>query len=62
MTASIRSSFPKPPRDPLDWPELQPMVREAWKRGILVIRLEDLSDDWERQFASNIGGRLYGTR
>lgn len=57
---SIRSSFPKAPREPLSWDQMKPMAREAWRRGILVIRLEDLSNDWERQFAANVGEKLYG--
>lgn len=59
---SIPSSFPKPPREPLSWEQLKPMAREAWRRGVLVIRLEDLTDEWERQFAANIGNRIHGER
>lgn len=35
----------------------------AWReRGIAMIPVDDLSDDWERQAITNIANRLYGRR
>lgn len=35
----------------------------AWQeRGIAMIPVDDLQDDWERQAITNIATRLYGRR
>lgn len=37
--------------------------RRAWQeRGIAMIAVDDLLDDWERQTVINIASRLYGKR
>jgi hypothetical protein len=41
--------------------ELFAMRRAAWRRrGIVVIRLADVHDDWTRQALVNEATRLYG--
>ena len=43
--------------------ELRAMRAAAWhKQGILVVNLEAVRDDWERQCLANIGERLFGKR
>ena len=43
--------------------ELRSMRAAAWhKQGILVVNLEAVRDDWERQCLANIGERLFGKR
>ena len=35
----------------------------AWReRGVAMIRVDDLNDDWERQAVTNIANKLYGRR
>jgi hypothetical protein len=37
--------------------------RRAWReRGIAMIEVDSLLDDWERQMVINIANRLYGKR
>ena len=37
--------------------------RRAWQeRGIVMIEVDALLDDWERQMVINIANRLYGKR
>ena len=43
--------------------ELRAMRAAVWhKQGILVVNLEVVRDDWERQCLTNIGERLFGKR
>jgi hypothetical protein len=57
----IRTSLSRAPSEPTSQDELRAMARDAWRRGVLVVWLEDdLADEWERQIARNWGTRLYG--
>jgi hypothetical protein len=43
--------------------ELVAMRRAAWRhQGVVVIRPEDIRDDWTRQALINEANRLYGRR
>jgi hypothetical protein len=43
--------------------ELATMRRAAWRhQGVVVIRPEEVSDDWTRQALINEANRLYGRR
>jgi hypothetical protein len=43
--------------------ELVTMRRAAWRhRGVVVLRPEDIRDDWTRQALINEANRLYGRR
>lgn len=36
---------------------------EAWrKHGVLLVRVDDLTNDFDRQYAVNLGEKLYGRR
>lgn len=51
------------PRRPLDAEQLRRLRAEAWHgQGIIVIRPEDVDDDWIRQAFVNEAHRLYGRR
>lgn len=60
----MRSSLAgKVVRDPLARNELRAFAARAWhERGYLCVSLDEISDDFERQFLTNIGARLYGSR
>ena len=43
--------------------DLQAMRRAAWRQqGVVVLRPEDVEDDWVRQALINEATRLYGRR
>jgi hypothetical protein len=43
--------------------DLLAMRREAWRsQGVVVLRPEDVRDDWTRQALVNEANRLYGRR
>jgi hypothetical protein len=43
--------------------EMRCLRRSAWRRqGVLVIRPEDIKDDWTRQAMINEAERLFGPR
>ncbi|QDQ24950.1 hypothetical protein FNU76_00520 [Chitinimonas arctica] len=43
--------------------ELKQLRAAAWhKQGVLVVRLDDVRDDWDRLHLSNIATELYGQR
>ncbi|QDQ28282.1 hypothetical protein FNU76_19070 [Chitinimonas arctica] len=43
--------------------ELKQLRAAAWhKQGVLVVRLDDVRDDWDRLYLSNIATELYGQR
>ena len=43
--------------------DLQVMRREAWRQqGVVVLRPEDVRDDWARRELINEANRLYGRR
>lgn len=51
------------PVNPASEVELRSMRAAAWhKQGVLVLRLDLISDPWERAFLEGIGNRLYGRR
>lgn len=60
----MRSSLAgKVVRDPLSSAELRAFAARAWhERGYLCVSLDEISDDFERQFLLNLGARLYGSR
>ncbi len=48
---------------PLTPEELESMARTAWRRdGILVVRPEQIVNDWDRQHVVNIATKIYGKR
>ena len=51
------------PRSTATADELLNMRRAAWHRqGVVVLRPEDIADDWVRQALLNEATRLYGRR
>jgi hypothetical protein len=43
--------------------DLRALRRAAWRQqGVVVLRLEDIRDDWTRQALINEANRLYGRR
>ena len=64
QTTSIRCALGRlMPQSPASNDELRAMRAAAWhKQGIVVIPLDDLYDDWDRQFLTGIATRLYGAR
>ena len=61
--SGIRSSFPKAPAPAMPIDELEKLARAAWKgRGVLILWVDQIADDWERQFLENIGSKTYGRR
>ena len=63
-TASIPCALGRlMPQLPASADELRALRAAAWhKQGIVVIPLDDIYDDWDRQFLTGIATRLYGTR
>jgi hypothetical protein len=54
-----RSKARTPPSDE----ELLAMRRAAWrKQGVIMLRPEEVRDDWARQALINEANRLYGSR
>jgi hypothetical protein len=50
-------------RTALDDEDLQAMRRAAWRwQGVVVLRPEDVRNDWIRQALINEANRLYGRR
>ena len=64
QTTSIRCALGRlMPQSPASSDELRAMRAAAWhKQGIVVIPLDDIYDDWDRQFLTGIATRLYGAR
>ena len=64
QTTSIRCALGRlMPQSPASTDELRAMRAAAWhKQGIVVIPLDDIYDDWDRQFLTGIATRLYGAR
>jgi hypothetical protein len=62
--AAYRSSLARAAaRSPSPEAELVAMRSAAWRhQGILVLRPEDIRDDWTRQALINEANRLYGRR
>ena len=60
----IRSYLAKhQPISPLSDQDLERMASIAWRqRGWFVIRIDRLTDDWERQIVTNIANKVYGKR
>ena len=60
----VRSSLARHlPVEPADDTDLARMRRAAWvKQGVLVLRPEEIADDWLRQAVINLATRLYGSR
>lgn len=61
MTPRCASSLARvQPREPTSPGKIRAMGVDAWRKGILVVRLEDVRDDWELQVLKNVGNRIYG--
>jgi hypothetical protein len=62
--AGYRSSLARAAaRSPSPETELVAMRRAAWRhQGVVVIRPEEVRDDWTRQALVNEANRLYGRR
>jgi hypothetical protein len=62
--AGYRSSLARSAaRSPSPETELVTMRRAAWcHQGVVVLRPEDVRDDWTRQALINEANRLYGRR
>jgi hypothetical protein len=62
--AGYRSSLGRAAaRSPSPEAELVAMRRTAWRyQGVVVLRPEEVSDDWTRQALINEANRLYGRR
>lgn len=63
-TASIPCALGRlAPVTPASQDELRAMRAAAWhKQGVVVVPLDDIYDDWDRQFLTCIANRLYGAR
>lgn len=66
MSRLISSIYGKGPSD-YDAERRQRLIQEqserAWReRGIAMIPVDDLLDDWDRQMVTNIANKLYGRR
>jgi predicted aconitase len=43
--------------------QIRAMAAAAWKsRGVVMVNVEQLTDEWERQMVTNLATRLYGPR
>lgn len=62
--SDLRSSLSRrQPRPPTETERLRRMRAAAWQgQGVVVIRPEDVEDDWIRQAIVNEADRLYGKR
>jgi hypothetical protein len=62
--AGYRSSLARAAaRSPSVESELVTMRRAAWRyQGVVVLRPDDVGDDWTRQALINEANRLYGRR
>jgi hypothetical protein len=61
--AGYRSSLAAAARSASTPEDLLAMRRAAWrKQGVVVLRPEDVRDDWTRQALVNEANRLYGRR
>lgn len=49
-------------REPTSPLKIRALGVDAWRSGILVIRIDDVRDDFERQVLKNVGNRLYGEK
>ena len=60
----MRSSLARhQPVDPADDDQLRAMRAALWhKQGIVVIPLEEIRNDWDRQHVANVATKLYGER
>lgn len=39
------------------------LARRAWhEQRVVVVRLDEVTDDWERQVVENVANRLHGRR
>jgi hypothetical protein len=39
------------------------MAIAAWRsRGVVLVNVDQLTDDWERQMLTNLANRIYGQR
>lgn len=48
---------------PADAAALLKLRRDAWQQqGVLIVRPDELADDWDRLHLNNIGVQLYGRR
>lgn len=66
MTRLVSNIYSKGPSE-YEAERRQRLIREqsekAWReRGIAVIPVDDLIDDWDRQMVTNIATALYGRR
>lgn len=60
---AIRSSLSRAPSEATSQEQLEAWARQAWReRGVLITWPKQIADDWERQFLTNIGEKLYGKR
>jgi len=62
--SELRSSLSRhQPRQPAEPDQLRRMRAAAWHgQGVVVIRPQDVEDDWIRQAIVNEADRLYGKR
>lgn len=66
MTRLVSNIYSKGPSE-YEAERRQRLIREqserAWReRGIAMIPVDDLLDDWDRQMVTNIANKLYGRR
>ncbi len=60
LRSSLAGSVPSGPTDP---EQIRAMAAAAWQsRGMVLVNVEALTDDWERQMITNLANRLYGPR
>ncbi|QDQ25181.1 hypothetical protein FNU76_01745 [Chitinimonas arctica] len=61
---SIRSSLAKhATTGPAGDAELKQLRAAVWhQQGIVIVRLDDIPDDWDRLHLANIATQLYGQR
>jgi hypothetical protein len=62
VTQRIRTSLERTPSAPASDDQLKLMAKAAGARGWLCVKIADLKDDFERQFATNILNRILGIK
>lgn len=58
----MRTSLAQAPREPMNRDELRAMAKAAWKRGIAVIWLDEVRNDFNKQVIINECEAQYGER
>lgn len=62
-TVNIQSSLRRAPNQPTGESTMEEMRKKAWReQGVVVIRPEEILDEWTRQALVNEATKRYGAR